>query len=118
MLKLDSIKVNTELEQAGQYVEIPKWKRVENGETKVVKLGVRSLEIPAYKIAFENAVEKLSRKYKGNTVPPEERESIVGALLAEHILFGWQGIAPEYTPEVARDFLSVPAGRELSKMVI
>jgi hypothetical protein len=109
MLKLDSIAVDTELEQSGQYIEIPGWEGV--------KLGVRSLEISAYKIAFEQAIEKLGRKYGGASVPPEERESIIGKLLAKHILFDWQGISPAYSPEVAEDFLSSPKGRNLMQKV-
>lgn len=110
MLKLDSIAVDTELERNGQYIDIPGWDGV--------SLGVRSLELPAYKIAFEQTVERLARKYNGKPTPPEERESEAGKLLAKHILFGWKGISPEYTPAVAAEFLSTSSGRELANKVL
>lgn len=110
MLDLDSIAVNTELEQNGQYIDIPDWAGV--------SLGVRSLEIEEYKIAVEQAVEKLARKYDGGLIPPKEREIVIGALLAKHILFDWKGINPPYTPEFAQDFLGSEKGRNLSNKVL
>jgi hypothetical protein len=41
MLKLESIKANLEVEQAGEMIAIPEWESV--------KFGVRSLELPAYR---------------------------------------------------------------------
>lgn len=110
MLKLDSIAVDTDLEEEGQYIEIPGWKGV--------SLGVRSLEIPAYKIAFEETVERLARKHSGKRVPPEEREAEARKLLAKHILFGWKGINPAYSKDVANEFLADKKGRELGNKIV
>ncbi len=110
MLKLDSIAADTELERAGQYIEIPGWEGV--------SLGVRSIELPAYKIAFEQTVERLARKHNGKPVPPEDRETEAGKLLAKHILFDWKGISPEYSAESASEFLSSPRGRHLANKVL
>lgn len=110
MLDLNSIAVDTELELNGQYVDIPDWKGV--------SLGVRSLEIEEYKIAVEQAVEALARKYDGALIPPKEREIVIGSLLAKHILFGWKGIDQEYSAEFARDFLGSERGRNLANKVL
>lgn len=119
MLKLDSIKVDLAAEQTGQYVEIPDWERTgEDGKTKTVSLGVRSLEIPAYRLALDKLLERYKRVYKGKAAPPEVREADIGKLLATHILFDWKGITPDYTPDTAMEFLADPAGRELAKQVV
>jgi hypothetical protein len=110
MLKLDSIKVDLSAERDGEYINIPEWEGV--------SLGVRSLESPAYKIAIDHLSQKLARKYKNKSVPPDIREAEIGTLLAKHILFDWKGIEPAYDAETALDFLSDPAGRELAKMVV
>jgi hypothetical protein len=110
MLDLESIAVDTELEQNGQYIDIPDWKGV--------SLGVRSLEIEEYKIAVEQAVEKLARKYDGGMIPPKEREIVIGSLLAKHILFDWKGISPAYSAEFAQEFLGSDRGRHLSNKVL
>jgi hypothetical protein len=110
MLKLNSIKADLEVERNGQFVEIPDWEGV--------SLGVRSLELPAYKIAIDLTLQKYARIYKGKSAPPDVRESDIGKLLAKHILFGWNGIEPDYTSDVAEEFLSTPAGRELAKQVV
>lgn len=118
MLDLESIAVDVELEQNGQFVEIPDWERVVDGQTQKVELGVRSLEIPAYKTAIEKTLERLARQYKGATAPPEVREVAIGRVLADTILFGWKGIKPDYSPEVAKEFLTSTKGREFAKKVI
>ena len=110
MLDLESIAVDTALEQNGQYIDIPDWKGV--------SLGVRSLEIEEYKIAVEQAVEQLARKYDGQMIPPKEREIVIGSLLAKHILFDWKGINPPYSPEYAKEFLGSERGRHLSNKVL
>lgn len=110
MLKLDSIRVNVTAERDGEYIAIPDWEGV--------KLGVRSLEYPPYKIAIDQLVQRYARRYKGKPVPPDVRDADVGGLLAAHILFGWEGIDPPYTAEFAKEFLTDSTGRELSKQVL
>lgn len=110
MLKLDSIRADIQAERDGQYIEIPDWPGV--------SLGVRSLEYPPYKISVDQLIARYARRYKGKAAPPEVRESDLGKLLAEHILFGWRGIDPDYTPEIAREFLSDVSGRELAKQTV
>lgn len=110
MLKLESIKADLEAESAGEFVDIPDWEGV--------SLGVRSLEIPAYKLAIDQLREKYKRVYKGKPAPSTVTDSDIGKLLAKHILFGWKGIEPDYTPQYALEFLSELSGRELAKQVV
>jgi hypothetical protein len=110
LLNLESLKVDLSAELAGQYVDIP--------DLEGVSLGVRSLEIPAYKIAIDQTLVRYKRVYKGKPAPPDVRERDIGRLLAKHILFGWKGINPPYTPEVAEEFLADSSGRELAKHVV
>lgn len=110
-ISLNSIKVDVEAERNGEFIDVPEWPGV--------KLGVRSLELPAYKIALDQLVQKYQRRYKGNkSVPPDVRDSDIGALVAKHILFGWEGFKEEYTAESATALLTDPEGRNLLKQVI
>jgi hypothetical protein len=65
MLKLDSIRVNLTAKRDGEYVAIPDWEGV--------KLGVRSLEFPPYKIALDQLVQRYARRFKGKS-PPDVRD--------------------------------------------
>jgi hypothetical protein len=109
-IKFDSIKSNTAKERDGDYIDIPEWPGV--------KLGVRSLELPAYKIAVDQLVQRYARRYKGKNAPPDVRDSDLGKLLAEHILFDWSGFDQEYSAEFALDMMGSSEGRELVKQVI
>jgi hypothetical protein len=109
-VKMSSIKNNIAAESAGEYIEIPEWTGV--------SLGVRSLELPAYKIALDQLVQRYARKYKGKTAPPDVRDSDIGKLLAIHILYDWKGFDEPYSESYANEFLSAPEGRELAKQVL
>lgn len=109
-IKLSSIKNNITAEREGAYIEIPEWPGV--------SLGVRSLELPAYKIALDQLVQKYARKYKGKNAPPDVRDADIGGLLADHILFGWNGFEETYTPESAKELMTAPEGRDFVKQVL
>jgi hypothetical protein len=109
-IKLDSIKNNVTAEREGDYIEIPEWPGV--------TLGVRSLEMPAYKIALDILVQKYARKYKGKTAPPDVRDSDIGGLLADHVLFDWNGFDQAYTAEKAKELMTSPEGKEFVKQVL
>lgn len=108
-IKISSIKNKTSVEREGDYIDISDWPGV--------KLGVRSLENPAYKLAIDILVQKYARKYKGKPAPPEVRDADIGRLLAEHILFDWSGFDEPYTPEFAADLLGSAEGRDFVKQV-
>lgn len=109
-IKIESILVDTDVEKNGLFIEIPEWPGV--------SLGVRSLELPAYKIALDVLVGRFARKYKGKNAPPVERDSEVGKLLAKHVLFGWKGFEEPYSEEYALELLSSPKGRNLVKQTL
>lgn len=108
-IKLSSILNNVEAERDGAYIEIPEWTGV--------KLGVRSLEAPAYKLAVDQLVQKYARVYKGKTAPPEVRDADIGKLLARHILFDWEGFDEPYTEAYALEILASPQGNNLMKQI-
>jgi hypothetical protein len=109
-IKFSSIKNNIAAEREGSYVDIIDWPGV--------SLGVRSLELPAYKLALEQLVQKYARKFKGKGAPPEVRDADVGRLLAQHILYGWKGFDEQYSEEFAMDMLTSSEGRDFSKQVV
>ena len=109
-IKIDSILVDVDIERNGQFIEIPEWPGV--------SLGVRSLELPAYKIALDVLIGRFARKYKGKNAPPVERDTEVGKLLAKHILFDWKGFEEPYSEEYALELLSSPKGRNLVKQTL
>lgn len=110
MLDLESVKVDLAAEQEGTYIDVPEWEGV--------SLGVRSLEIPAYKMAIDAQLEKYKRLYGKKGAPADIREADIGKILAKHILFGWKGIKQDYSPAYALETLSDPTGRELAKKIV
>lgn len=109
-IDINSIKNNIAAEREGSYIEIPEWPGV--------FLGVRSTQLPAYKVALDLLVQSYTRKYKGKNAPPEKRDSDVGKLLATHILFGWKGFKQEYSPEFALELMGSPEGRDFTTQVL
>lgn len=106
-IKIASIKNNVAVEREGQYIEIPEWPGV--------SLGVRSTEYGPYKIALDQLVQRLARKYRSKTVDPEERDNEIGRLVAKHILFGWKGFDQEYTADFAEELIGSAEGRDLAR---
>jgi hypothetical protein len=109
-IKFSSIKNKIDVERSGEFKEIPEWPGV--------KLGVRSLELPAYKLALDLLVQKFARQYKNKGAPPEVRDSEVGKLLAKHILFGWEGFDEAYDEEKANEVMASAEGRDLVKYTL
>jgi hypothetical protein len=109
-VKLSSIKRNIEAELEGEFVAIPEWPGV--------SLGVRSLEVPAYKLGLDLLVQRFNRKYKAGAAPPAVRDAEVGKLLARDILFGWIGFDEEYSQDFANELMSQPEGRDLVKQTL
>lgn len=109
-IKISSIKNNVVAEREGAYIEIPEWPGV--------SLGVRSTEYAPYKIALDQLVQRLARKYRSKPVDPTERDNEIGGLVAKHILFGWKGFDQEYSEDYASELLRSPEGRDLAKQVL
>jgi hypothetical protein len=109
-IKLSSIKNKIAEEISGSYIDIPDWPGV--------KLGVRSLEFPAYKLAVDNLLQIYERKYKGGKAPPAVRDIDFGRLLATHILFDWSGFEEEYSDSQAMELLTSPEGRDFGNQTV
>ena len=110
-LKFSSLKADLQRESDGDWVECL---GLDGASVKV-----RSLHAPAYRIARDLLVQKMTRKYQGKPIPPDVQAKEFGRLYALHILLGWKGFYEEdgtetkYTPELAMESLTSPEFRKL-----
>ncbi|TIR34575.1 MAG: hypothetical protein E5X35_07630 [Mesorhizobium sp.] len=102
-IKLSSLKADLAREEKGDWMpalDIPG-----------VEFNVSSLHLPAYQTALALMEQRLARSYKGAPVPTTIRTVEVGKLLHKHILHDWRGFDEPYSPELAREMLCEPEGR-------
>lgn len=74
---------------------------------------VRSIHYEPFANARDLALQNLARKHGDQPAPRDETVKIVGALIAEHLLLGWEGFDIAFTTEVAKNTLADPSYREL-----
>ncbi|WP_184231620.1 hypothetical protein [Bosea sp. WAO] len=103
VLKLSSLRANLDREAKGDWVPSLQWPGVE--------FLVSALTKPSYRIKRDARVQQLSRRYKGQPIPPEKLAPVIGRLYCEEILHGWRGLDIEYSPEAALATLTDPAFR-------
>ncbi|MEH7903997.1 hypothetical protein V7794_22640 [Rhizobium laguerreae] len=108
-LKLTSLKADLEREKKGDWIPFPDWEGV--------KFNVSALTMPEYETARGLMFQRAGKIYGDAPVPTEVINAELGALYAEHILHGWEGLDEEYTPEVALATLSDPEYRVLVQAV-
>lgn len=102
-VKLSSLKADLEREQKGDWIEYPEWPGV--------AFKVCSLFMPAYTVARDLLIQRLTRKHKGNPPPPSELTPAIGKIYATHILHDWKGLDVEYSADKALEVLSDPSYR-------
>lgn len=102
-IKLSSVKADLEREEKGDWVPSPDFPGCE--------FNVSSLHLPAYQTALALMEQRLARTYKSVPVPQTIRTVEVGKLLYKHILHDWRGFDEPYSPEVAREMMCEPEGR-------
>lgn len=102
-IKLSSLKADLVREERGDWVEFPDWPGVE--------FKVSSLLLPAYTVARDLLMQKLSRQHKGKPIPRDVMTTELGKLYAKHILHDWRGLDVAYSPETALEILSDPEYR-------
>lgn len=102
-IKLSSLKADLARESAGDWVEFPDWPGVE--------FKVSSLLLPAYTVARDLLMQKLSRQAKGKPVARDVLTTELGKLYAKHILHDWRGLDVDYSPETAAEVLADPEYR-------
>jgi hypothetical protein len=105
VVKLASLKADTQREIEGEWIPYPKWEGV--------RFNVSSLHSPAYETARDLLLQQFAKKYQGAPVPPVERDVEFGKLYCRHILHGWDGLDVEYSSEVALETLSDPEYRDV-----
>lgn len=105
-IRLKSLKADLKTEREGDWVSYPDF-----GDPEVA-FKVRAMTSPEYQARFDREVMKLSQKH-GQTVPREDRDRVLGQLMAEEILLDWRGLDEPFSAEKAMDLLTDPAYREL-----
>lgn len=116
-LKLSSIKRDLVKEDEGEWIDAREW------EGSGVRFKVRSIASRDYQIAREMLQQKLMRQI-GRLPTAPEMEPALGKIVARHLLRGWEGIADdkgvavEYSPTVALEYLADPTLRDLELQVI
>lgn len=85
-MKLKGLTVDTQLENDGDWIEIP-------GKPGI-QIKSRSINNPEYRNAKDQGERKLRRKY-GDDVPVQEREKLTGECLAKHCILDWNGVYHE-----------------------
>lgn len=105
VVKLSSLKADLAREANGDEVDSLRWPGV--------KFRVSALTKPSYRIKRDALFQRLTRRFKGKTIPQEELSPALGRLYAEEILHGWSGMDQPYSPELALDVLTDPAFREV-----
>lgn len=108
---LESLRANISRETEGDWVEIP--------DVPGVRLRVRSLNAPAFRVARDQALQRLAAKYpRGGGVEAEEEVfRLHGRLYAEHILLDWEGLDEAYAPARAFEILTDPSFRMVQRCV-
>lgn len=116
-IKLSSLRADLEKERKGTWQQaltvIP---------DPDVKFMVSSIHLPAYTMARNTALQRLSRLHKNN--PSDDVVmTTIGALFAEHILHDWQGLADDdgnplpYSKDLALKLLTDAGNRDLIRAI-
>jgi hypothetical protein len=126
MIKLDSLKIDTQAERDGEWIDIDSWPGLDpnapTGMTPTPGLGycTRSLNAPDYKSARQKWLEEIEQKRKENpdAVTDEYIDAGNGKLIAEKLLLGWRGLDQDYSKEAALALLPSPEGRIFRDMIV
>jgi|GEM_PF-1073219 len=110
-IRLESLRSDGDKETGGDWVAVP--------ELPGVELKVRSFNYPPYRIARDQLMAKIVRKYKRvkSVERDAEAERGFGELYATHILLDWRGLDIDYTPARALEEMTHPQARVLRAAV-
>jgi hypothetical protein len=109
MLELKSLKNDLKAEREGAWVPCPEWEGV--------SFKVRSIEAPEFTLARDALLRRLSKKHKGDPIPPDDLTKEIGTLYARHILLEWTGMDEVYSDDRALEVLTDPAYRQVAKAI-
>jgi hypothetical protein len=115
LIDIDSLESDLRAEVEGEEIEVKDWPTV--GPVPGLAFTVRSTQYPPYIAARTAEQQRLSKKFDGGVIPPDELARVDGNLAVEHLLLGWKGLSVKYSREVAEDYLLRPAQRKLRDMV-
>lgn len=105
VVKLESTRADLQKEREGD--EIPS--QIYPG----VRWRVRAANYRPFEIAFNQGLERLRRKNKGDPVPSDEINELMGREMANHLLLGWSGFDVPYSPAKAVEILSDRSYRKI-----
>lgn len=106
---LSSLMIDAARENDGDWVSYPSWEGV--------RFRVRSTNYAPYKADLQARQTEAARRYpKG--IPDAVTLSLMGELVAEHLLIGWEGFDVEYSPETALEMLGNPELRTIVGAVL
>ncbi len=108
-LKLSSTKANLERERAGDWVS-SRWR---DDAGKPVEFKVSAKTKPSFKIKSDQLFKRLARTYKDGIIPDDVLGPAIGKLIAEELLHDWRNIDVPYSADVALEYMTDPAYREL-----
>lgn len=97
-IRLSSLKHDTDREQAGDWIDAPEWPGV--------RFKVRGSTYAPYKAAMAQLVARLAKEFRNDPVPVEHSARLLGAIVAEHLLLGWEGFDVPFSPDTARETLT------------
>lgn len=115
LIKLSSLKADLRAEREGEWIEPKDWPGV--GPVPGLAFLVRSTQYPPYTTARTQEQMRLSKKFDGGNVPPDELAKADGRLAVEHLLLGWRGLDVEYSAEAAEEALLDEGHRKIRDMI-
>lgn len=104
-IKLASLQTTPEQDNEGEWVDAP--------SLPGIRFRVRPLDYPPFRIGNDHLQQRLARKHGRNPVPPKELMPALGALVAKHLLLGWDGFDEPYSSDEVAEMLADFSWRRL-----
>ncbi|MCL8382052.1 hypothetical protein [Xanthobacter aminoxidans] len=104
-VKLNSVKVNIDLETSGTWIESTSYPGV--------SYLVRGIHYQPFETARDLGAQALAKTYRTKPVPLAERNAVLGSAIAKHLLLDWKGFDEDHDPSRALEMLTDPAFRTL-----
>ncbi|WP_454917302.1 hypothetical protein [Xanthobacter sediminis] len=104
-VKLASVAVDIDREDSGGWEDSTAYPGV--------RYLVRGIRSKAFEDARDRVFQRLAKAYKTSPIPATVTKKEMGKLVAEHLLFGWDGFDEPYSADRATELLPDPAYRNM-----
>lgn len=104
-VKLNSVKVDIDRETAGTWIESTSYPGV--------SYLVRGIHYQPFETARDLGIQALAKSFRTQPIPLAERNEVLGASVAKHLLLGWKGFDEEFEASLAQSMLIDPSFRNL-----